>query len=577
MSAFTDAVQDLADAADSGGHAEIGQAAHGLLEAVREADRQEATWALAELVDFLADPQYHYHALIACVCEPIMRQGGDPWGVAGLLIERFRDALRETAAFQQKLRERCEAGGLEFERELRDRGETWEQVTREHGLQSYLADTLELMCLPALPIIAHCPEARRMLRAWPTAVDHVCQLSSSCAPLGQIARVLESHAPDELAGSPDEAAGDALKQLAGRVVPGGGTPEEVSEAIQHLIQSLFCVELAVRNRILKGLGDLITNCGAENAGILSQLCGSLVETGSPPRIALPAILSRLPEVLALAGSFVGECRKMGGESDKMSPEQTSTLIDHHGPEVARRLPLEARAFQSVGSMCLGAIAMLSRAPSERQRVRLESPLLRQAAPLSKLVGPVGFLCKMLRVVDDEPLLVLVPELVRGWRVRAKGIADNFQLHTLLAGALVGPESEGLIPAIVGLGEDRTPVPGRPLAARAAGAARSLPCTAHEPAVWSQMQLWNWQALRPDGRLPENPMAHSRYFIWGEGVPDDISHFDGIRFVLIGSATLIRSWNGGRIFHGMRAELTPEESLSREAVEGWLQRLASAPR
>ena len=53
-------------------------------------------------------------------------------------------------------------------------------------------------------------------------------------------------------------------------------------------------------------------------------------------------------------------------------------------------------------------------------------------------GPAGFLTRMLQVLDDEELLVLSPEPRVGFRVRIRGIGDNFQLHTLLAGSIIGP-------------------------------------------------------------------------------------------------------------------------------------------
>jgi len=46
---------------------------------------------------------------------------------------------------------------------------------------------------------------------------------------------------------------------------------------------------------------------------------------------------------------------------------------------------------------------------------------------------VHCLIDLLAVRDAEELLVLHPGQGRGYRVRAGGIGDNFQLHTLLAG------------------------------------------------------------------------------------------------------------------------------------------------
>ena len=43
------------------------------------------------------------------------------------------------------------------------------------------------------------------------------------------------------------------------------------------------------------------------------------------------------------------------------------------------------------------------------------------------------------MLDNEELLVIHPASEQGFRVRISGIGDNFQLHTLLADALNGPD------------------------------------------------------------------------------------------------------------------------------------------
>jgi hypothetical protein len=187
---------------------------------------------------------------------------------------------------------------------------------------------------------------------------------------------------------------------------------------------------------------------------------------------------------------------------------------------------------------------------------------------------------MLQVLDGEELLILSPEPRVGFRVRIRGIGDNFQLHTLLAGHIVGPVEEGLYPGLVGTirdGHASPAQPGRPLDARAVGVAGDLPCTRDEAAVWSHLQLWTWEALQPDGRLPDNPIAQHELFVYNEGVPADIPPFEGVRVILLGDVSFSRSWNGVRIFPFMPADLRVEAKLSAEEVDGWLKRIAAAPR
>lgn len=57
-------------------------------------------------------------------------------------------------------------------------------------------------------------------------------------------------------------------------------------------------------------------------------------------------------------------------------------------------------------------------------------------------GLAPFLVGLLRALDDEKLAVLHRESGPGFWVAASGVADNFQLHTLLAGVLLAPGKDG---------------------------------------------------------------------------------------------------------------------------------------
>ena len=170
---------------------------------------------------------------------------------------------------------------------------------------------------------------------------------------------------------------------------------------------------------------------------------------------------------------------------------------------------------------------------------------------------------MLRVLDDEPLLVLHPGTRRGYRVRCGGIADNFQLHTLLAGALIGAPDQGWLP-----GERPDP--------RVLAAARDQPVAPDARIAQGSFNLWAWRGWRPDGTFPEVPQG-TEFWIWNEGMPADIPLFDGVRVVLLGPQPYPRSWNADRCFEGLHAYLNVEETLDAGAVQRWLDRIAAAPR
>jgi hypothetical protein len=157
-----------------------------------------------------------------------------------------------------------------------------------------------------------------------------------------------------------------------------------------------------------------------------------------------------------------------------------------------------------------------------------------------------WLNRLLQVVDDEQLIVLDSTFAnsgRGFRVTISGIGDNFQLHTLLAAALVGAGSVARLPG------------QRPAAAEIEAATDGeqvrLPRGLH--GVWEMAD------------------AHGGP-IWHEGRPADIPTLDGERIVVLVHSPFPRGWNTGRLFPLMRPELTVDGELSPAEAAGWLSRI-----
>src|SRR5581483_11307459 len=226
-------------------HRDVGNRAHRVLELVEHIDQQDASWGLMALVPLLADPQGLYHAMTACLCEPMMRQGGDPWLVTGLVIERLRDTLRQTVEFHQEFRRRCEQANVDPDEELKARGEVWKALAREQSRLTYVAGSLELFCMPAVAILAHFPQARQLLRTDPSTIDSAFFLAGAIEEVGERVRVLEEH--PEPAGSQSADVEEALAELRSTLAPDSEDRREAAGALMGLYRSLFSVELATRN------------------------------------------------------------------------------------------------------------------------------------------------------------------------------------------------------------------------------------------------------------------------------------------------------------------------------------------
>ncbi len=352
--------------------------------------------------------------------------------------------------------------------------------------------------------------------------------------------------------------GATLRQLAATATSPDGSAQELLDQVRSLLGHLQA-DSGVSNRLLNHFAELIAQTDGPRASALALGCGTLVENGGDPEIALLPVLQHLPELLAGALVFQNACVARSQADPAGQPDQ----VEEFGHELQQEMPAEAMAWLSLEPHCLGAIAMLSRSVEGRRQARETNDLLPAIFGMASSHPQVGFLAQLLQVLDDEPLLVLHPGQQRGYRVRISGIADNFQLHTLLAAALIGDPGKGLLPG-------KCPDP------RVVQAARDRPVDPAALMAEGAFNLWTWQGLRPDGTLPEG-LEGSDFWIWNEGIPADIPPFEGVRTVLLGPLPYPRSWNAGRCFDGLRADLRVEEQLTTETVRERLQRIAAAPK
>ncbi|MER6925951.1 hypothetical protein ABT314_44805, partial [Streptomyces spiralis] len=179
---------------------------------------------------------------------------------------------------------------------------------------------------------------------------------------------------------------------------------------------------------------------------------------------------------------------------------------------------------------MASVAMLNR-PDVRTSLgdALRNRLLTAVRPVQEASGH-DFKCLVyaLLVLDDEPLVVLHRPTGTGYALRMGGIGDNFQLHTLLADALVGGGH----------------IPGRAPSAAEAAVCRDRP--GQVPTTGS------FDLVAPTGE-----------WIWNEGTPSDIPVVDGVRLLVLDPPSYQRSWPAGRFFPYMTGGLVLERVLERE--------------
>ena len=336
--------------------------------------------------------------------------------------------------------------------------------------------------------------------------------------------------------------GDAQKPV--RVfadIPGDDVPlfgETVHGALLRACRNATDTE---RDAVLRTLLPALQTGGSFAFNVVAIVCGTIVEWGGDPLIAVFALLDRLPEHVRLATLA---WRREDGET----PEQAF----QKQPEVYGA----ARALQY---SLLATMAMICRSPAARQYARTVPGLadaLIELLELEPYVPEADFLLQTLALTDGMELVVIHAESRRGFRVALEAIGSNFHLFTLLQNAVISDSLRGFSPvglpdpAIIAIAKGESPI-------------------SEDAYDTARFQFYNWFALSPDGTIDGTNIAA---WIWGEGSPADIAPLDGERIVLLGSPVLaVRSWQGFflNIHTALRSDVRVTAILSDAEVTDYL--------
>ncbi len=129
-----------------------------------------------------------------------------------------------------------------------------------------------------------------------------------------------------------------------------------------------------------------------------------------------------------------------------------------------------------------------------------------------------------------------------------GIADNTQLQFLLMGLDELNEnqeiSEKHLEIVKGLSDEQIT----------------------DESIVGKWNMYNWEYLK-------NPTDddHSCW-IWGEGIPSDISKFENYRVVLLGKPSYDRLSKVQRTFNNLQSEIVMEKVLNSDEIEGLLAKM-----
>ncbi|MEU2429981.1 hypothetical protein ABZ611_10755 [Streptomyces sp. NPDC007861] len=265
------------------------------------------------------------------------------------------------------------------------------------------------------------------------------------------------------------------------------------------------------------------------------ITGACVERGADAAACAPGVLAGAQEAFAAAEAFCARWAETGGGE---LPDPENDALDDE--VVARTGYEQAIGWWTLPQWEMASVAVLN-AKAVRQGSGGKAGLLARVERVAEASGhEFKCLAYALRVLDDEPLVVLHRESGTGYAMRMSGLGDNFQLHTLLAGALIaGGQVSGDAPS-----------------------AREIAVCRDAPGQTPTTGVFN--LVGADGG-----------WIWNEGTPSDIAVVDGVRLLVLDPPPYQRGWPAGRLFPGMHGDLVLERVLDAREAADWFAKVAPA--
>lgn len=332
----------------------------------------------------------------------------------------------------------------------------------------------------------------------------------------------------------------------------GAKGRALQKAVSAVVDAFDASDAKAAKTALAKLDKSVGTAEGHASQVLQLTIGALVEAGAPPEAAWPAVSRELEAALDGATRFAMACAQAA------KTPHVETALTKVGAKIAKKSPKDAAAWEALPSRCLAGVACLTRSAKVRAAARKQG-LLETAYPLEDAVAEVGYLTQALRVLDDEELLVLHPELERGFRVRISELGSNAELFVLLANAVIGDPKKGFLP-----GDKFDP---RALAA--------LTGDAEPPKGSALVAAFNFVAfsgLDADGTLPEASEIED-HWIWFEGVPADIPEHGGTRVVLLQDAPFPRMLPMERAFEALAPTVDVIEKIPAAGVKKALAAIA----
>lgn len=348
-----------------------------------------------------------------------------------------------------------------------------------------------------------------------------------------------------------------LQQLLAILERPHATAAQIQVAVGDFYIGLSRANDAQIQATVGGLATALDFDNLTHAGHAAMVLGALIHKGYDPTPAIEPLIGRLNYLLTMCGRLVNAVeRELDKTSGSMDREEED-LFDRTLYLLAPTRPIEMEAWKALSEFFyLPGVELFCRSHTAQTTGQYLRELTK---PIAHYHRGAHWLDRILAVLFDEPLLVIEPKTQLGFVGKMSGIADNFQLHTLLMDVFPSQQpcpqprvSQAVVEIAKGSGSQ---------------------CD-RQQAIVGAWSLYNYDALGADLILPNaTDYGSSHYWIWGEGSPAEITLFSGFRVVLLGDPSGDRRFDVQRAFANLPAQITCDRLLSRGEVDAWLAVMA----
>jgi hypothetical protein len=351
----------------------------------------------------------------------------------------------------------------------------------------------------------------------------------------------------------------SLQQLMATLEQPQATEAQLQTAANNFYNSL---DIASTEEIQSAVATLATALDFDNlthAGQAAMVIGALIHQGFDPTPASEPLIARLDYLLTMCGRMVAavelELDKTAGSIDR----EEENLFERTLCQLAPTRQIEMEAWQALAEFFYlpGVELFCSNAQARRAGVYLRDT----TKQIAHYHSGAYWLDRVLSVLFEEPILVIEPNTQLGFEGKMSGVADNFQLHTLLMDIFPHKQPWNI---------------RRRVARQAVEIAQGKGAQSGDTAIVGTWNLYNWYAVGADLKLPDlSDRSSSQYWIWGEGCPEEIAVFSGFRVILLGAPSYSRSFGSQRAFASLPAQITCDRFLNRAEVAAWLAMMAAS--